>query len=111
MRSFWCILVMVSVLSVSLEGAADIVVDGYPHGDETSHQEEFGHSLVAHDGEQSDTELDGEHCDHCCHGHSAGVTNSIASLATPFVAADQKAGRSAHVRKFAQAPPTPPPNA
>lgn len=112
MKSFWCTLVSISVLFVRLEGAADLLVDGLPHADDVvSHESEFGHSLEAHEDGTSNGELDDEHCKHCCHGHSPGVTGQFTSLTTSFVARDHTVGRSAHVRNFAQAPPTPPPNA
>lgn len=111
MRSFIGHFVIFSLLFVSLEGATDVVIDGVPHGDDASHQQEFGHPLDAHDGETSDTELDGEHCNHCCHGHTAGISATVASLSTPYVTSDRPSGNSNHVHNFAQAPPTPPPNA
>ncbi len=76
MRSFMSILALLSFLFVSIEGTADVVLDGIPHGDPISHEQEFGHSLEAHDGEQSDAELDGDHCEHCCHGHSSSLAHS-----------------------------------
>lgn len=112
MKSFWCIFVMISVLFTSVEGAADVLVDGLPHaGDVASHESEFGHSLEAHEDETSSGELDDEHCKHCCHGHTAGATGQFKSVTTSFVASEHIVGRSAIVLNFAQAPPTPPPNA
>jgi len=32
MRSFWCITVMISVLFMSVDGAADSVIKGHAHG-------------------------------------------------------------------------------
>ncbi len=111
MRSFICYFVIFSVLFVGLESAADVVMDGYPHGDDTSHQEEFGHQLDAHEVGTPDRELDGDHCDHCCHGHSTSIAAQISSIAQPCVADEHFTGRSDHIRNLAQAPPTPPPNA
>lgn len=112
MKSFWCIFVMISVLFTSVESAAELLVDGLPHAvDVVSHESEFGHSLEAHQDGTSSDELDDEHCKHCCHGHSPGVISQFTSLTTSFVAREHTVGRSAYVRNFAQAPPTPPPNA
>lgn len=112
MKSFWCILVSISVLLTSVESAADLLVDDLPHADDVvSHESEFGHSLDAHEDKASSGELDDEHCTHCCHGHSTGVTGQFTSLTTSFVARELAIGRSAYVHNFAQAPPTPPPNA
>ena len=110
MRALICKLMMLSLLFVSLEGVADVVIDGIPHGDESSHQAEFGHPLDNHDGKVSDTELDGEHCEHCCHGHSSVMTAPVVSLQTPVLLRDLRVARSPFVHNFAQAPPTPPPN-
>ncbi len=112
MKSFWCISIIVSVLFMGMEGAADMLFDGLPHADEAaSHEDEFGHSLAAHDDETFSGDLSDEHCKHCCHGHSAGVTGEFASISTPFVPSDVDIGCSTPVHNYAQAPPTPPPNA
>lgn len=113
MKSFWCILVSISVLFMSVEGAADLLVDGgLPHADDVaSHESEFGHALEAHEDETSSGELDDEHCKHCCHGHSAGATGQFTPVTTAFVASEHIVRRSVFVLNFAQAPPTPPPNA
>lgn len=110
MRSFICHYVIFSLLFVSLEATTDVFVDGVPHGDDASHQQEFGHPLDAHDGEASAAELDDDHCEHCCHGHSASMTAQVAALAAPILCHDYGIGRSTRIRNFAQAPPTPPPN-
>ena len=99
------------MLFVSLESAADLVTEGYLHGDDASHQEEFGHPLDAHEDGSPISELDGEHCQHCCHGHSASATGHATIVVPMFIARDQRIRPAAHVSSFAQAPPTPPPNA
>lgn len=111
MRSVICHFVILSVLFVGLESAADVVMDGYPHGDDASHQEEFGHQLDAHEDGSPSSELDGEHCQHCCHGHSASITGDITIAVPTLVADDPRIRRAPYVGNFAQAPPTPPPNA
>ncbi len=113
MKSFWYILVSISVLFTSVESAADLLIDGgLPHADDVAaHESEFGHSLEDHEDETSSVDLDDEHCKHCCHGHSAGVTGQFTSMTTSFVASEHTVGRSEFVLNFSQAPPTPPPNA
>lgn len=110
MRPFFCKLALLSFLFVSIEGATDIVVDGMLHGDAATHAEEFGHSLDTHGGEVSDAELDGDHCDHCCHGHSSSVTHS--QLANDVVDNGEQAEDSYHdqLPDLLLAPPTPPPD-
>ena len=103
MRSFWCILVILSVFYMSVDAAADSVSKGHAHGGEAAHL--LDDSL----DEKSDAESD--HCERCCHGHTASITAPVASATSPFTSSDHIAGRSVHVRNFAQAPPTPPPNA
>lgn len=106
MKFFWCISVMISVLFMSVDGAADSVTEGHAHGDGAIH--------VADNLESNppiDTEPDDDHCERCCHGHSTSISVTVAEVTAPFVAVDQRTGRSGYVRNFAQAPPTPPPNA
>ena len=91
---------MISVLFVSLEATADVVTDGVPHGDDVAHQSEFG-----------DTELDGDHCQHCCHGHSSTITSQPAAFIAAMIAGARRVDNLVDVRNFGQAPPTPPPNA
>ena len=106
MKFFWCISVMISVLFMSVDGAADSVTEGHAHGDGAIHVTDN----LASDP-PSDTDPDSDHCEQCCHGHSASMSATLASVTTPFVTADQRTSRSAYVRNFAQAPPTPPSNA
>jgi hypothetical protein len=94
-----------------MDSAMDTAFDGAPHGDKVAHLDEFGHSLDAHDGTPSDTELDGEHFDHCCHAHPASITGTLLITALPMIGDNQVVGRSSPLHNFAQAPPTPPPNA
>lgn len=102
---------MISVLFASMDSVMDTAFDGVPHGDEVAHLDEFGHSLDAHDGTSSDTELDGEHCDHCCHGHSSSITGVSVAVHVPPTSESVIADSASLLRNFAQAPPTPPPNA
>lgn len=106
-----CKLAILSFLFVTIEEAADVVVDGMPHGDPMSHVQEYGHSLDAHGGDLSDSELDGDHCDHCCHGHSSSIAHS--GLAPLSVPADEKVEipYSDRLSDLLLTPPTPPPDA
>ena len=97
---------MISVLFLSVDGAADSVIAGHAHGSGAIHATDNPEPNSA-----PDSELDGDHCERCCHGHTPGISATTASEKTPFAIADHRAGRSAYVRNFAQAPPTPPPNA
>ncbi len=104
------ILALLSFLFASIEGAADVVMDGIPHGDPTGHEQEYGHALEAHGGDLSDAELDGEHCEHCCHGHSSSLTHSY------FVNVSPAAGKQPFdllddlLPDLLLSPPTPPPD-
>lgn len=108
MRSFWSIAVMISVLFMSVDGAADTAINGHAHGDGAYHQD---NDHPAHPDQTSDTEGAGDHCERCCHGHTAGITSQVAAIKTPFVAGSHEPSRSPRVRNVAKAPPTPPPTA
>ena len=109
MRSCWCISVIISVLFLSVDGAADSVIKGHAHAAGSAHQ--FDNGAGATPDNTSDTEANGDHCERCCHGHTAGITAQVAAIMTAFATGDNEPGRSPHVRNFAQAPPSPPPNA
>lgn len=111
MRSFLCKLAILSFLFVSIEGAADVVVDGIPHGDTTTHQQEFGHTLDAHNGEVSDAALDGEHCEHCCHGHCFSITNSVLTTSEQHSFREEQPPYVDQLPILVLTPPTPPPDA
>lgn len=100
---------MISVLFMSVDGAADIVNDGHPHGDATSHQVT---DLEANGQTQApDSEGDSDHCERCCHGHSSGIAPQVASIVAPVTASDRRVNSAHQVRNLSQAPLTPPPNA
>ena len=101
MRSFWCILVILSVFYMSVDAAADSVSKGHAHGGEAAHL--LDDSL----DEKSDAEND--HCERCCHGHTASLTMDLASALDPLATSDHGLVGYVHVRNFGQAPPTPPP--
>ena len=111
MRSLVCKLAILSILLVSVEGAADVVVNGVPHGDPAGHLQEFGHSLEAHSDESSNAVSVDEHCEHCCHGNCSSISQS--ELMT--TAAETHGTTQTHyvdqLRSLFLSPPTPPPDA
>ena len=111
MRSFLCKLAILSFLFVSIEGATDVVEDGMPHGDASTHLQEFGHSLDAHEGEISDAELDGEHCEHCCHGHCFSITTSVLTTSEQHPFRGVQLPYADQLEVLVHSPPTPPPDA
>lgn len=111
MQSFIRHIVVCLLILSSLEAAADIIVDSFLHGDNTVHEEEFGHQLDVHDEGSSDSEVDDEHCRHCCHGHGVGLAVLASPSSFVFNTNDKRLYRGPNVPALAQAPPTPPPNA
>jgi hypothetical protein len=109
MKSFWCIFVMISVLFMSVDGAADLASSGHPHGGDSGHFIDEGTAVSKDTTAKSDPDID--HCEHCCHGHTSSITVSVTILMPTVVANDQRSCRAPHVGGLAQAPPTPPPNA
>ncbi len=107
MKNYWCIAIMISMLFMSVDGAADLVNQGHPHGDSAVHQVS---NLDATEKAQT-ADSEGDHCERCCHGHTASMTTQIVSMNTAPMNSDSRIARSPHVRNFAQAPPTPPPTA
>lgn len=94
---------------MSVDGAADIGIEGHPHGDGVVHELDSG-QLNSQD-QTADSDRDSDHCERCCHGHTASITSQVASVTQSSLDGDLHIQRSPHVRNFAQAPPTPPPNA
>lgn len=111
MRTFLSHIVVLALLFSSLEGVTDVVVDGMPHGDDVSHQSEFGHALGEHDGSVPDTDLDDEHCKHCCHSHSSTMSALVVTSIDSVRTGDRRSNPTSYILNFSQAPPTPPPNA
>jgi hypothetical protein len=100
---------MISVLFMSVDGAADEASTGHPHGGDPGHFVDE-HTVVAADT-TSMSDLDIDHCEHCCHGHTSSITGHVKIVVPTLIATDQRVGRAKHIHNFAQAPPTPPPNA
>jgi hypothetical protein len=109
MQTFICQLVMLSVLVMSAEGATDVATDGVPHGDDLMHQIDATKSCSS--DTSSDTDLEGVHCQHCCHGHVVSITPHFLATTAHTAATEFQPGETPHVPNYAQAPPTPPPNA
>ncbi len=107
MRQFLYYFVMLSVLFMSLDAAADTVIEGHPHSDDPTHQiDKLKTSSV---DAPANTDLNTDHCEHCCHGHCANIIDQFAPTIPPTNARDPINGRVRGIRNLAQAPPTPPP--
>lgn len=109
MRTFFHNFVMLSVLFLSIGSVADTMSDGHPHEGDLALQADA--SQLLSDDSSPNHDHEGEHFEHCCHGHVAGI--SVLPLApTQHVGARNHQSRDAsRLVNHAQAPPTPPPNA
>ncbi len=94
-----------SLLFMGIEGAIDSLGGGeHTHGDDHAHVLDNDESLSI------DSDADSNHCSHCCHGHTGSIEGNITILKCDM--SDQQfAFYQPHILNFAQAPPTPPPNA
>jgi hypothetical protein len=105
MHTFLCHLLLISMLFVSIEGAADMGKSGHVH-------DEHANFHADPEGSGSDVaDIDADHCDHCCHGHLAGISPAANSNQCQILTDNDHPRRSSFVKNYAQAPPTPPPNA
>ncbi len=108
MKSFWCHVIVLSMLFLSVEGAIDRAASGHAHqNDNAAHLSQTDIADIDAPWEASD----GEHCERCCHGHVPGglgfrVVASVSPITTVHLT-----DYSPEVHSLAQAPPTPPPNA
>jgi len=100
---------MFSMLFMSIEGAADIVSDGHPHGDDPTHAVDVKPSSE-HDPAAA-VDLNTGHSEDCCHGHLASIMVAPPSSTAYVHRADLQSGDAPFVPNYAQAPPNPPPNA
>lgn len=110
MRKFLCHCVMLSVLFMSVEGAADVASEGHPHSDDLAHQLDADMPVSPDTNSDTDSDRDADHCEHCCHGHVVSITVQLLAPTLLGVTDHQRRG-APHVVNHAQAPPTPPPNA
>lgn len=108
MKSFWCLVIVLSMLFLSVEGALDRAANGHAHqSDDASH---LAQTDVA-DLDSSWDASDEDHCERCCHGHVPGGLAFNATTGIPPLVSDHQITNSPEVQSLAQAPPTPPPNA
>ena len=105
MRILICQVLMLSLLSMNVEGAMDIASDLHSNGEELTHLID---TSSADSGGDADRE--NNHCEHCCHAHVVSITSQLLATTTYHDVVDYQAGNAPVVINFAQAPPTPPPN-
>lgn len=65
MKSFSCILVIVSMLIISMDGIADSVVQGHAHGESVAHMTDEVAASISSESE--------DHCEQCCHDTLPGL--------------------------------------
>lgn len=108
-----CMLTILALLSMSIDGAIDIAQFGHPHEDPLSHQTGDSHHFddVARDEQSGGDSSSSDHCEHCCHGHTSVLTAGAPGPVGNSVVGRRIAYAQSAVANFAQAPPTPPPNA
>ena len=101
-------MLIILVLFASLEGTIDRASAGHPHGEELSHElAEFDpheHAQAGDDEQSTDV-----HCEHCCHGHSSGISAVIAEESLERLRARERTDYDDRIEILAVAPPTPPP--
>ena len=107
MRSFWCIATIISVLFMSADGAADLGIQGHPHGDGAA-QHVSDPDAQEPDESTKPTAKD-DHCERCCHGHSSTILTPTVSFSIAASGSESRTAGSPHIHNFASAPPTPPP--
>lgn len=106
-------LMILALLTMSIDGAIDIAQAGHPHEDPLSHQLDDSQqtSDSAKSTQKNPDTPSNDHCEHCCHGHTSVVTASELGAFNACGSSRQIAYLHTSVANFAQAPPTPPPNA
>lgn len=109
MKLFVCQILVLSMLVLGFESSADMANEGHPIDPEGSHHSEVLHDSPADSG--GDPEPDSENCEHCCHGHTAGISTRATANSIVFIVSGHEPSRASQYLNFAQAPPTPPPNA
>mgnify|MGYP001822082370 CR=1 FL=1 len=104
-------LLLVLVLVASVEGTIDRASAGHPHGEESSHQlaeiDPHDHAQTG-DGDEQSADV---HCEHCCHGHTSGISTVISARSWNETGACSETDYDDRIKILAIAPPTPPPNA
>ena len=108
MKNFLIIYTLLSLVLVSsVEASIDQVSSGHPHESEQSHE------LASFDPHKHTGNSDQDqqpHCEHCCHGHSSGMTNIGTTVITFALKCNAPRPRDRNADNLAFAPPTPPPN-
>lgn len=104
MRPFISYLFIFSLLFMSIEGVANSMGEEHPHG------EEYTHNLDSDDSTSTNVDSNGNHCQHCCHGHCINILGHLIIMNCDVT--DQRFSiYEPYILNFSQAPPTPPPNA
>ncbi|MBQ0748470.1 MAG: hypothetical protein KBT73_18350 [Marinobacter sp.] len=104
LRPFIAYLFIFSLLFMGIEGALVSSGGEHPHGDE------YAHVLDSDDSTSTDTQGDNNHSSHCYHGHAGSIAGHCTVLNCDL-AGHQFPFYQQNINNFAQAPPTPPPNA
>ena len=110
-RLFFQSLLLLLVLVASVEGTIDRASSGHPHGEESTHQ------LAVYDLHEHAQSIDGDeqsndvHCEHCCHGHTSGISSAISAKPLDPTGACTVISYDDRIKILAIAPPTPPPTA
>lgn len=97
------------MLFMSVDSAADLVIQGHPHGDNGTHINSEADGATQ--PPTSDNEPQADHCERCCHGHSASAIVQISAMTALPMNSDRCLSLASQHFNFSQAPPTPPPNA
>ncbi len=113
-------LLILALLFISMEGAMDSVAGVHPHGDEYGHHISRDAGALttlieptasnSNTGSLIDDKSDGEHCQHCCHGHASSISTQHDSNISDHPSRPPFHFFQAQLLSLAQAPPTRPPN-
>ncbi len=102
-------LLLMLVILASVEGTIDRASAGHPHSGDATH-ELAAFDLHDHTGAKiDDRETTESHCEHCCHGHSAGIIASAPEKSLDVPPSCAEAGHDERIAALALAPPTPRP--
>ena len=103
-------IVVVALLVLNIEGVSDLSGGSWDetsgHGSQHTHEVQADELPISLD---TDSDCDSNQ-DHCSHGHAASLVGQVASI-NPDSAYQFHARFVRYLTNYAQAPPTPPPNA